>query len=172
MTTCLWLYLCNVVINAGNGDTEKAGLLSKQRHSIGVIGRRLRANYLLDSVEAILTFKGGKRCRKTSLYWVTEIDALIVAVDVVHTLLFDDHYLLPYSPFCPLYKNIALLFYRLIRFSKKKMYVVGTFLFLICILSVQDSCVDFHLTITTFAVVAVCKYWITNEKHYFYLWII
>lgn len=29
--------------------------------SIGLIGRRLRANYLLDSMEAIPTFEGGKR---------------------------------------------------------------------------------------------------------------
>lgn len=29
--------------------------------SIGLIGLRLRANYLLDSMEAIPTFEGGKR---------------------------------------------------------------------------------------------------------------
>lgn len=49
--------------------------------SIGLIGLRLRANYLLDSMEAIPTFEGGKRTAgRLPFYSVTKIDTLIVAI--------------------------------------------------------------------------------------------
>ncbi|KOB74032.1 Guanylyl cyclase at 76C, partial [Operophtera brumata] len=56
--------------------------------SIDLISRRLRANYLLDSMEAIPTFEGGKRCRNTSLFegvgmWVGARVFLLVALGLL-----------------------------------------------------------------------------------------